>query len=166
MITSLQNMPENARVWVYQSDRELTTDEKLNIGEQTIAFLSQWAAHGQALQAAFEIRDNRFLVIAVNEQVHAASGCSIDASVAFVRSLGQTFQIDFFNRTNVAFIVNNEVQIVPLPHLKAKIQNGEIPENSLVVNNAITTKRELDTIWKAPLAQSWAARYLPQLQTK
>src|SRR5437868_414127 len=110
MITDIAKMPADARVWVYQSNRELTGTETKTIAEKTAAFADKWTAHNQALRAAFEIRYNRFLILMIDEKEAMASGCSIDSSVHFIQSLEKEFHINFFDRMLFSFINNGHVE--------------------------------------------------------
>jgi hypothetical protein len=46
------------------------------------AFLENWAAHGTSLVSLIS-KYNRFIILAVDQDVQSATGCSIDASVEF-----------------------------------------------------------------------------------
>jgi hypothetical protein len=69
----------------------------------------------------------------VNEDIESASGCSIDSSVRFVKSLGAELNIDFFNRLNVLVIENQE------PVIRSYF---EAVENNLDFINPMITKLE------------------------
>lgn len=164
MTTPFDKMPDNARVWVYQSQRALTSDEQETITQNTNAFLEQWAAHGKELKTSFEIRDARFLIVAVDESFNQATGCSIDASVAFMKAVDAEYHLDLFDRTKIAFIFNGQIVIESLSTLKSKVESGEIPSSAVLVNNAVSSKKELDEDWKQPVLKSWVSRYFKTLQ--
>jgi hypothetical protein len=48
------------------------------------AFLENWAAHGTSLVSSYQLKYNRFIILAVDQDVQSATGCSIDASVEFI----------------------------------------------------------------------------------
>ena len=96
-----ENYPDNSQVWIYGADRFLSATEEIFAKEQLDAFVGQWAAHGTELSAEGAIIFHNFIVIVANENQVKASGCSIDASVRFVKSLGAELGIDFFNRLSV-----------------------------------------------------------------
>lgn len=93
MHVSFSKLPDDARIWIYQANRPFTEDELPEIKKRTTAFLTQWTAHQQALEAGFEVPYSRFLVIGLNQKTVAASGCSIDASVRFIQTLEQDFSL-------------------------------------------------------------------------
>lgn len=87
MYIPFNQLPTHARIWIYQSDRALTDSEVDALKPVLTQFVTEWTSHGQTLQASAEIFHNRFLVIANDEDVNSPSGCSIDASVRFVKQL-------------------------------------------------------------------------------
>jgi hypothetical protein len=85
---------------------------ELNFAEEKLSeFLSSWKAHGKSLKCNGTILFSQYLILCVNEEVELASGCSIDSSVHFVKSLGNELKVDFFNRMSVlSFIDDNQTQ--------------------------------------------------------
>jgi hypothetical protein len=114
----LNDFPETAKVWLYQSDRAFTTAEKNTIANQLQDFINEWAAHGTKLKAQGELVGDFHVVLAVDERFYGASGCSIDASVRFIKSLGDQFGIDFFNRMNFLVESDNGLKLVHFSELK------------------------------------------------
>ena len=98
-----QELPDSARVWVYQANRFLTDAEATEVLKMAGDFLSGWTSHEKPMHGACALEENRLLVIVLNEEEHAASGCGIDKSVGFVRKLGERFSIDWFNRLEVLY---------------------------------------------------------------
>src|SRR6187401_1503982 len=102
MYIAANKLPMDSRIWIYQANRELTEGEINQVNETTCEFVESWTAHDKDLMASFEIRYNRFLILMVDEKSAGASGCSIDKSVHFVKSLEKKFNIDFFDRMKFA----------------------------------------------------------------
>lgn len=166
MYLPFNEMPDTSRVWIYQANRPLSKDEEtyaLQLGQQ---FTNQWAAHGQDLRSSVQVLHSYFLVIAVDEHHHAASGCSIDSSVTLVRKLEQKFSerssFSFFDRTQIAFWQDNEVHLLPMNEAKNEVRNGAISPDTPLFDNTVPTKGTLETKWKIPVKDSWLARYLPE----
>ncbi|MBP5983887.1 MAG: ABC transporter ATPase [Fluviicola sp.] len=114
----LNDVPATAKVWLYQSDRAFTSAEKITITQKLTDFINEWAAHGTKLKASAELVGDFHVVLAVDESVYGASGCSIDASVRFIKSLGEQFGIDFFNRMNFLVESTNGLKLVHFSELK------------------------------------------------
>ncbi|MFZ9144006.1 MAG: hypothetical protein ACO206_01130 [Aquirufa sp.] len=117
MYLPIEQMPDHSRVWVYQANRPFSTSETQAIENYLTPALTQWAAHGAGLNASFEIRFQQVIVIAVDETINAASGCSIDASTRWFKEMGAALGIDFFDRST-AIVEGDEVILLPLTALK------------------------------------------------
>jgi hypothetical protein len=117
MYLPIEQMPDHSRVWVYQANRPFSASETQAIENYLAPALTQWAAHGAGLNASFEIRFQQVIVIAVDETVNAASGCSIDASTRWFKEMGAELGIDFFDRST-AIVDGDEVTLIPLTALK------------------------------------------------
>lgn len=157
----LSDLPTAARVWVYQSDRMLTDSEVSMLTMKGHEFISTWAAHGSQLAAGFEVFENVFMVLAVDEQQAAASGCSIDTSVHFVQQMGEALKVDFFNRTNIAYIcADGKLNLVSLEEFKDLHGAGHVTENTVVYNNLVQTIGDFMTSWKTRVQDSWHAQVL------
>jgi hypothetical protein len=71
----------------YQATRPFNSSELSIISDDFLRFTNSWAAHGIPLNAGFDIRFNQFVILAADEYVQQASGCSIDDSVRKVKEL-------------------------------------------------------------------------------
>ncbi|TRX58641.1 hypothetical protein FNH22_12230 [Fulvivirga sp. M361] len=159
MYESFDDMPENARVWVYQSNRKLNEQELASIDQAANQFVDSWEAHGAPLRASYKLLHDQFLIILVDESFNSASGCSIDASVHFIQKIEKDLDLNFFDRSKVAFIYKNEVFLESLNDLKLKVSEGVIDENTLTFNNLIQYKKELEQAWLLPAGKTWLGRY-------
>jgi len=153
-------MPAHSRLWIYQTDRLLNEVEIQQVTTQIQQFVNQWTSHQNALRASGEFLHGYFLILAVDEQSAGASGCSIDKSVAFVQSLEKQLAVDFFNRWNFIFAKNNQLHLADKTTFADLYQNAEIDANTLVFNNLIAKKADLETNWQVPIAKSWHARFV------
>jgi hypothetical protein len=160
MYVSFEQLASSARIWVYQSDRALNSQEQEQLLSAAQNFCNEWNAHKAALASSATILHNRFLILAVDESVQPASGCSIDSSVAFVKQAEKALGITFFDRTKLAFIQNGEVFVEDLSDIRNLIAQGRLTADTLTFNNLVSSKNELETTWKVRLADSWLKRYL------
>ena len=85
MIVDFKTMPDDSRIWIYQSNRDFNEFEIGIINDKTISFLDNWQAHGKDLECSYSIIDKRFIIIAVNESVNPIGGCSIDFSLQLIK---------------------------------------------------------------------------------
>lgn len=159
MYIPFHQIPPQARIWIYQASRELTEAEVEALNPVLTQFITEWTSHGQLLQASAQIFHNRFLVIANDEDVNSPSGCSIDASVHFVKQLENRLNVSFFDRTQLAFLAGNEVQVAPLKEIKNQVVAGTINPDSLYFDNTIATAGQLKSSWPQPARETWLSRY-------
>ncbi|HCZ36900.1 MAG TPA: hypothetical protein DHV26_13345 [Cytophagales bacterium] len=161
MFLPFENLPAESRVWIYTGSRAFTEKETETITALLHAFCEQWVAHGHPLQSSFQILENQFVVLAVNEDFHNPSGCSIDSSVGVLRKIQETTGIDLLDRKRVPFLVNQKIELITLAHLKIQFQQGILQSSILTFNTLATTKHQLQN-WKLPAESSWLAKYLPK----
>lgn len=159
MLAKFEELPDSARVWIYQANRQLSVEEGQLIQERTGEFCAQWAAHGTPLASAFKLLHNKFLVLAVDEGLNLASGCSIDSSVHFIKSLEQKLAVSFFDRTQVAFLVDNQIFTTALNEIKNEIGDGKIDKETLTFNLQAESLGEFNNNWLVPAGNSWMKRY-------
>lgn len=155
-------IPEEARIWTYGLPQELSETTLKVLEEKIGLFISGWAAHGQRLDAGFHILEGRFLILWVDERQQAATGCSIDESVTFIRRLGAQLGTDLCDRNRVFFRnVSGTIEERDLQNILAEARKGkEIPYVT-----AIDFSADRWSQWKLrferPLKESWMGRLIP-----
>jgi hypothetical protein len=158
MYISFENLPKNARIWVYQSDKVLTDALQADIAPILENFINQWEAHGAPLLGSYLFKYQRFIIIAIDEAANAPSGCAIDKSVAVLKAIEQKYQINLFDRTQIAFY-DNDLLILPLSGIKTAVKEGVIRPDMHVFNNNISTISALENEWLVPVTSTWTAKY-------
>ena len=103
MIIDFKNIPDDSRIWIYQSSKDLSDSDIKIIDNKTTLFLENWKAHGNELQASYLIKERRFLIIAVNERFNPIGGCSIDYSLQLVNDISTTINLDLLDRLSVNY---------------------------------------------------------------
>lgn len=160
MLVEFNDLPDTSRVWIYQADRSLTENEISEIKQKLKTFLEQWTVHGSALEASYEIRYKRFIIIALNQELQAASGCSIDASVNFIQQLEKEYNIELLDKMNVSYRQGDFIAYKPLLDFKKMAKQKAISQNTIVFNNLVTNKYEYLNYWEVPARDSWHARFI------
>ncbi|WP_201978022.1 hypothetical protein [Hymenobacter rubidus] len=162
MYVAFDQLPPEARVWVYQASRLLTGPEVVTVLPSLAHFAEEWTSHGRSLHASAEFLHQHFLVIGLDEGVAGASGCSIDASVRFVAQLEQRLGVELLDKSRLAFLENGQVQLLKRSEVKAAIIAGTVGPDTFYFDNTVATKGELDSQWPRPAGQTWLARYFAQ----
>ena len=162
MYVAFNQLPPEARVWIYQASRPLTEAELAAVQPALASFAAEWTSHGRTLHASAEFRHQQFLVIGLDEGMAGASGCSIDASVRFVGQLEQQLGLELLEKSRMAFLEAGVVRLLQRGELKAAVANDTLTPDTLYFDNTLATKQELDTRWPRPAGQTWLTRYFGQ----
>lgn len=159
MLIPFEEMPKSSRIWIYQSDRKLSDEEQATADELLKNFVSEWAAHSTPLKASYQIKYNRFIILAVDQEYHAASGCSIDASVRIIQELEQKFGVDLLDKMNVTYKTGEFIAHKSLIDFKKMAKEKAVNANTIVFNNLVNTIGEFEEFWEVPAAESWHSRF-------
>ncbi|GAB4329089.1 MAG: hypothetical protein OHK0038_03060 [Flammeovirgaceae bacterium] len=164
MLTDFRQMPNHSRVWIYQASRRWSDSEKSLIETNLTEFLQSWTAHGNNLMASYDLPYHQFVVIALDETVHPATGCSIDKSFELIKTLGAKLNIDFFDRMQIAFWDENKgVFLIHSQKIKENIEKGNIHAETLTFNNLVNNLEQFRGQWKVPMKDTWLKKYLKPL---
>jgi hypothetical protein len=158
MLFPFENMPNYSRIWVYQTDKNLSDKEADLIQVALNEQISHWAAHGAPLAGAAKIFYNRFIIIAADENQNATSGCSIDASTNWLKSIGAEMSINFFDRS-IAYLSENQILSIDFLGVKKLIIDGKISTETIIFNNLVANIGEFKQNWKQKAANSWLKKY-------
>lgn len=162
MLKPFDQLPSTSRLWIYQANRKFSLPERQLIRTQLDALCEEWSAHGVPLHTSYEVMFDQFIILAVDESSAGASGCSIDGSVRTLKAIQQEVGLDFFNRQEIAFLINESIHTYAMSAMSTLFVNGVLNGETMTFNNALTTKNEWENGWKIPVKDSWLARYLPK----
>lgn len=160
MLVDFETLPDESRVWIYQSNRSFTDAEVIEIQEGLAQFITQWTAHGSQLKAGFIVKYKRFIVIALDQSHAGASGCSIDASVHFIQEIEKNYDVILLDRMNVSYKQGEYIAYKTLQDFKKMAKDRAISKNTIVFNNLVTNKLEFMEHWEVPASESWHSRFL------
>lgn len=155
-----ESLREESRVWVYTGSRAFTAAEEMSATEMLHEFCSRWAAHGHPLKTSFTIERSQFIIMAVEEDFHAPSGCSIDSSVAVLRQIHTTLGVDFLDRSKTPFELDGSVVLIPLGELKNAFALHRLLPQTLSFNTLAAIKLDLKNHWLIPAEKTWMTKYL------
>ncbi|REG99600.1 ABC transporter ATPase [Flavobacterium aquicola] len=159
MYVPFENLPGESRIWIYQSNRKFSDAEFSEIETDLQSFLNEWAAHGTSLESSYLLKYNRFVIIAVNQEVQAATGCSIDSSVEFIQGLEKKYNVDLLDKMNVTFKQGDHIAYKPLIDFKKMVKDKSVTENTVVFNNLVNNIEEFNESWEVPALDSWHSRF-------
>lgn len=148
------------RVIIYPASRPFTPKESKIITEKLYDFLATWAAHGKPLSSSFKIEKNQFIVVCVDEEKEAASGCSIDSLGGVMRELDQEFSLGLFDRMKASFVENGEIKTMKLQDFRKGLREGTISTEIEVFDFSKNTYIAFLSDFLLPLTKSWAGAYI------
>ncbi len=151
------NFHPDSRIWIYQSNRLFALSEALEIEELLKDFTGQWKSHGTPVKGAGYLFFGQFIILMADEKATGVSGCSTDSSVRLIKDIEQRFTVNMFDRTTLAFVVKDKVELLPLSQLEYAVENGFINPDTLYFNNLVQTKEELESKWIVAIKDSWLA---------
>lgn len=161
-IPGLENfrMPDHARIWVFQAERFLTDDEAAQLQEAGDRFAGQWKAHGKELAAQFGVLGNLFAVMAIDEQLEGASGCSIDTFMRFIQDAEKALNIRFTDRLVFAFMHEGKLQTGTRAEAKTLAAAGILTLETGVFDNLVPDLGKLRREWLKPASALWIGKIL------
>lgn len=160
MLVDFNTLPKESRVWIYQANRSFSEPELAEIEEKLNVFIEAWTAHGKDLQAGYKIVYKRFIVIALNENLNTATGCSIDASVNFIQQLEKEYNVDLMDKMNVSYKQGEFIAHKTLLDFKKMAKDKAVSRNTIVFNNLVTNIAEFNENWEVPASESWHSRFI------
>ncbi len=160
MLVDFNTLPEESRIWIYQSNRTFTDEEIVEIKSRLDIFIENWTAHGSDLQSGYDIKYKRFIAIALNQNLNKATGCSIDASVSFIQQLEKDYNVDLLDKLNVSYKQGEFVAYKTLIDFRKMAKEKAVSKNTIVFNNLVTNIAEYNENWEVPASESWHSRFL------
>ena len=144
-----------SRVWIYQASRLFSMSEAFEIEDLLKEFTEQWKSHGTPVKGASYLFFGQFIILMADERATGVSGCSTDSSVRLIKDIEQRFSVNMFDRTTLAFMIKDKIQMLPLSQLQYAAGNQFITADTLYFNNLVLTKEELEKNWIMPVKDSW-----------
>ena len=164
-IAKIVDLPDDARAWVFGSDKTLdaaTSDALLN---EVDLFLAQWKAHGVPLTVGRDWRFGRFLMVAVDQTTAGASGCSIDGLFQTLMGLERRLGANLVTSCLIFFRdENGAIQSVTRKEFASRAADGKISSETQVFDPTITTLGEWRARFELTVADSWHAKLLEKRQ--
>lgn len=158
-LTSIDALPATSRVWIYQSSRPFSEAETEKVRQHVRDFVGRWVSHNRALRATGDVLHNRFVLLMVDESQADASGCSIDASVHFLKGLQAEFSVDLFDRMRFSYEdADGQVHTLSRDAFTKAYATGAIQDDTIVFDTLVDQKGVFDEQFRKPLKDSWHAR--------
>lgn len=157
------NFHPASKVWVYQCNRIFSLGEALDIEQILEEFTTNWKSHGTPVKGAGYLFFGQFIVLMADETAAGVSGCSTDSSVRIIKDIEERFKVNMFDRTTLAFIIKDKIQLLPLSQLSYAVENNFVTADTLFFNNMVQTKEELEKSWIVAVTDSWLGNRIQNL---
>lgn len=159
MYVDYSDLSERARVWIYPSSRKFYSQEIESLTQKVRGFVSTWKPDDKKFKASFQFLYNRFIVFLVEEDSNL-SNSDLDLQVAFILQLQQEYKVELLDKMNVCFKQGEYTQYKELKDFKKLIKNKSVTGKTIVFDNLIQIKEELENYWEVPITESWYSRFL------
>jgi hypothetical protein len=153
-----ESFSPNSRVWIYQCSRLFSMSEAFEVEDMLNDFTGKWLSHGTPVKGAGYLFFGQFIILMADEEATGVSGCSTDSSVRLIKEIEQRYKVNMFDRTTLAFVVKDKIQLLPLSQLQYGVDNGFISGDTVYFNNLVQTKEELENKWMIALRDSWLSK--------
>jgi hypothetical protein len=77
-----------------------------------------------------------------------------------VQEIEKALGVDMMNKMNISFKDGEHINSVKMTVFKEFVLAHKVTSETIVFNNMITNKQELETHWEVPLQNSWHKRFL------
>jgi hypothetical protein len=160
-VVPFDSLPDASRVWVFGSDRPLTDEGTDTLLVEVEKHLVDWKAHGMPLTVGSQLRDERFLVVAVDQTTAGASGCSIDGLFRVLRGVEARVGASLVGGGRVFYRDHHgTVQSASRDEIAALAKAGAITKDSVVFDTTITDLGIFRTAFEKPARESWIENLL------
>ncbi len=159
MLISYKQLSEEARVWVYPSSRKFYPQEIEELELKIKTFVSLWKQEDVNFKASYQLLHKRFIIFLSDENT-ILSNRDLDKQVAFILQLQQDYDIELLDKMNVCFKQGKFIQYKELKEFKKLLNNKSVNDKTIVFDNLVQTKFELENHWEVPITESWYKRFL------
>lgn len=157
---TLNDLPDDARIWMYAADRELNELEENRVAEILTGFCRSWTSHGRRVESAADVVEGRFAVIAGIIRGGDVSGCGIDASVHALDRAASELALTWLSSLLVHFRDENGViRSVSRGEFRKLVRSGAVTSSTPVFDLSIRTLGQLrEGMMERPAGDAWHAR--------
>ena len=160
MIVAFNKIPKWCKLWVFPSSRKFYPQEIDGLNESIEEFLTNWTNEGQPLNASYNLKYNRFIIITVDNSETSLNLKAHDDLTAFILQLENKYNIILLDKINVCYKQGEFVQYKDLKEFKKMMKSKGVSKKTTVFDNMISTKEELENDWEINIMDSWLGRLL------
>ena len=160
MFVDYTEISEDAKVWIYPSNRKFYPAEILEIEQKIKTFVENWKKEDENFKVSYQFLYNRFIVLIADDENATITNTDIDASVSFILELQETYKVELLDKMNVCFKQGEFVQYKELKDFKKLVKNRAVTAKTIIFDNLITNNHDFKNFWEIPIEDSWYNRFL------
>lgn len=159
MLVNYRNISDNARAFIYPSSRKFYSQEIELLTQKITDFISDWKQEDAMFKVSYQFLYSRFIIFLIDENSELTNQ-DIDKQVAFILQLQQEYEVELLDKMNVCFKQGEFVQYKEIKEFKKLLKNKSVNDKTIVFDNLVQTKYELENYWEVPITESWYNRFL------
>ena len=159
MYVTEETLSEDARVWIYPSSRKFYPQEIEALEDKVETFIKNWKLDDENFKASFKVFYQRIIVIYADENT-SLTNRDLDEVVVFILKLQQEYEVELLDKMNVCFKQGEFVQYKEVVEFRKLIKNKSVNARTVVFDNLVQTKYDLENYWEVPITESWYSRFL------
>lgn len=152
-------LTDEARVLIYPSSRKFYPQEIDGLTKKLLDFAENWKKEDEGFKCSFKLLYQRFIVFFADENAQLTN-TDLDSVVAFILGLQQEYDVELLDKMNVCFKQGEYTQYKDLKEFKKLLKKKSVNEKTIVFDNLIQTKFDLENYWEVPITESWYNRFL------
>tara|TARA_B110000977_G_C10842005_1_gene402402 strand:+ start:16 stop:498 length:483 start_codon:yes stop_codon:yes gene_type:complete len=160
MFVDYKSISNDAKVWVYPSSRKFYPAEIPEIEQKLKEFVENWKLEDEHFKVSYRFLYDRFIILVADDSEIVLTNTDIDASVAFILQLQETYKVALLDKMNACFKQGEYVQYKELKDFKKLLKNKAVTAKTIIFDNLINNKEDLENYWELAIEDSWYNRYL------
>ncbi len=154
-LKDLEHFNPDSKVWVFTANRLLSDAEIPQINSRLEEFAQSWASHGDPLSARAFVLHGYFIILAVDNKLYLASGCSIDTAMRFIQTLQIDFDVDLLDRQSFVYLKDHEPVLIRKKDMKSAYLDGVIHDETLFFDPLVSGWQEMKEGFLKPMGDFW-----------
>ncbi|WP_196885768.1 ABC transporter ATPase [Aureivirga sp. CE67] len=154
MIVNFDQLEETSKVYIYPSKAKLFPETIEKIKEKAQEFLTDFSEN----ECAFDIKYNRILIIAIDDETPLTVS-DLDKLSMFILDLEKEFETSLLDKMNICFKQGQYLQMKEVKEFKELIKKKSVSKKTILLDNFVNSKYELDNFWEVPAEESWISHF-------
>lgn len=153
IMNMFEEFSDYSRIWIYGFDQSLTSVDTEIVRRHLDNFIDSWHSHKDPVRGAYEILEDRFVVLVAEPSV---SGCSVDSSINVFKRLKQDYQLDALNHDLIYYKDENIISALSRNEFQNLVDADKINTDTIVYNLTLTMLGAYRAgQWELPFYKSW-----------